>query len=605
MGSRTKSLNRFHYTILLMCCTFVIYNILISINATQKELHETGVNSRRGKIGDPAFSVLMDDVDHSKSLEGEQSLPVVNVSVRSKPPTEMAETTKDPSQQQQQQQQPEQEIVTKQDTNTTTTATEQDPEFKVITTIPDPSKQWQVLKTIQIPIEYEQLYRKDFYKTHHCGCKTCTETEFSSKNNENSYPCDKRVAFLMSTYKMQENDACVHAHSNGAHCSELCSLERCQNLAKNQTSNVTEENVSLKYVMDTYGDRMHDNNETFQRYEKVAIVSKVHWPNDLLLLKRMFCILKAAYNRYVNYDIVLFSTMPWNDDQVLELSKVVSPAKLTVAVDGPSLEEHLASMTDDEIDFLKSRCTQEESREIRKTLNLTWFHHCGEPGSPHIVNLAYSWQAEFRSYHIWKHAALVPYKWMMWMDSDSVMTQTWKKDPMKIMIENNLTVFFDNFPQGTGKHPKMGEKMMEVYNNTIKNIFLTENGQFNVKDKLSIRSPDEVHVPQIHGFHHITNLDVYRSDLHQSFLKNFVGEYKFSRMFDDQLAVTIVGAMEANGTRAWDMYRNGHKPMIRHNAHMDGKARYNIINMVAWWKKEVRHTWEEAKLLCDTCFLKS
>lgn len=134
---------------------------------------------------------------------------------------------------------------------------------------------------------------------------------------------------------------------------------------------------------------------------------------------------------------------------------------------------------------------------------------------------------------------------------------------------------------------------------------MTENGQFNVKDKLSIRSPDEVHVPQIHGFHHITNLDVYRSDLHQSFLKNFVGEYKFSRMFDDQLAVTIVGAMEANGTRAWDMYRNGHKPMIRHNAHMDGKARYNIINMVAWWKKEGRHTWEEAKLLCDTCFLKS
>jgi hypothetical protein len=76
-------------------------------------------------------------------------------------------------------------------------------------------------------------------------------------------------------------------------------------------------------------------------------------------------------------------------------------------------------------------------------------------------------------------------------------------------------------------------------------------------------------------------------------------------MFDDQLSVTIVGAMEANGTRAWDMYANGHKPMIRHNAHMDGKTRYKIINMVNWWKLEGRKTWEEAKLLCDTCFMKS
>ena len=541
--------------------------------------------------------IVLDDVRHSSNhVSDNQSKPVVNASMaRSERSTETR--TKDPSQQKKKAEKEigkEQQQRKKKKKNT---ATVKEPEFKVITTIPDPSKQWQVLKTIQIPVEYEHLYRKEADSSYHCGCKTCNYAEFTNKNNGNGYSCKDRVLFIMKRDRVGENEACMNAHSYNAYCSEVCTLDKCQNY----TTNVTEENVSLKYIMDTYGDRMHENQETFQRYEKVAIVSKVHWPNDLLLLKRMFCILKAAYNRYVNYDIVLFSTIPWDDAQVLELGKVVSPAKLTVAVDGPSLEEHLANMTEAEIDFLKERCIRNE--KTIKTENITWFHHCSEPESPHLVNLAYSWQAEFRSYHIWKHAALEPYKWMMWMDSDSVMTQTWKTDPMKIMIENNLTVFFDNFPQGTGKHPKMGQKMMEVYNNSIKGIFLNEKGQFNVK--YSSRLGDRVYIPQIHGFHHITNLDVYRSDLHYTFLKNFVGEYKFSRMFDDQLAVTIVGAMEANGTRAWDMYANGHKPMIRHNAHMDGKSRYKIINMVNWWRVEGRKTWEEAKLLCDTCFLKS
>lgn len=546
---------------------------------------------------DQQSNILLDDaVRHSSNHVSENPIePVVNASMgRSERFTETR--TKDPSQQK-----TEKELGNEQQRKKKkkSTATVKEPEFKVITTIPDPSKQWQVLKTIQIPVEYEQLYRKEAYSSYHCGCKTCNYAEFANKNNGNGYSCKERVLYIMKRNHVGENKACMDAHSYNAYCSELCTLDKCQNY----TTNVTEENVSLKYIMDTYGDRMHENQETFQRYEKVAIVSKVHWPNDLLLLKRMFCILKAAYNRYVNYDIVLFSTIPWDDAQVLELGKVVSPAKLTVAVDGPSLEEHLANMTDAEIDFLKKRCMIKE--ETGETVNITWMHHCSEPESSHVVNLAYSWQAEFRSYHIWKHAALEPYKWMMWMDSDSVMTQTWKTDPMKIMIENNLTVFFDNFPQGIGRHPKMGQKMMDVYNNSIKGIILNEKGQFNVKYVRSSSFGDRVHIPQVHGFHHITNLDVYRSDLHYTFLKNFVGEYKFSRMFDDQLSVTIVGAMEANGTRAWDMYANGHKPMIRHNAHMDGKTRYKIINMVNWWKLEGRKTWEEAKLLCDTCFMKS
>jgi len=51
-------------------------------------------------------------------------------------------------------------------------------------------------------------------------------------------------------------------------------------------------------------------------------------------------------------------------------------------------------------------------------------------------------------------------------------------------------------------------------------------------------------VSQIAGNHHITNLDVFRKDIHQQFLKNFTGDYRFNRDADDQLAVTIVPIME-------------------------------------------------------------
>lgn len=84
---------------------------------------------------------------------------------------------------------------------------------------------------------------------------------------------------------------------------------------------------------------LHD--PPFQRYENVVITTKVHWPNDLGQLKRMLCTLHAAYNRFVNYDVLVFTTMPWTDEQVDSLAKVISPARLTVSIDGPPLEEQL------------------------------------------------------------------------------------------------------------------------------------------------------------------------------------------------------------------------------------------------------------------------
>jgi len=162
---------------------------------------------------------------------------------------------------------------------------------------------------------------------------------------------------------------------------------------------------------------LHDNHKNnsipnFQKYEGVVIVTKVLRGEDAVKVSRMLCFLQHAYNDRTQYDIVVFTTMPWDEDKISKLQKVVAPAKLTVALEGPPLEEQVAAMTPEEKDFLYRRCN------VTQGLNITWFNYCTEKGSRNVSNLGYAWQAEFRSYHIWNHDALKGYKYMMWFDSE-------------------------------------------------------------------------------------------------------------------------------------------------------------------------------------------
>ena len=78
------------------------------------------------------------------------------------------------------------------------------------------------------------------------------------------------------------------------------------------------------------------------------------------------------------------------------------------------------------------------------------------------------------------------------------------------MIENNLTIMYDNFPHGNTRGPTIEEKLMRAYNRTIAGIHLTDDGYWKA------RHDSFTNVPHVHGFHHITSLDVYRSPVHQS-----------------------------------------------------------------------------------------
>jgi hypothetical protein len=327
----------------------------------------------------------------------------------------------------------------------------------------------------------------------------------------------------------------------------------------------------------------------FQRYPNVVITTKVHWSKNLKQLKRMLCTFNAAYNRFVNYDVLVFTTMPWSDEEVEELARVVAPAKLIVSIDAPPLEEQLASMTKEELDFLYERCN------VKDNENITWFHHCTEKDYINPANLAYAHQSEFRAYHIYNHPAMQDYKWMLWLDSDTLCSKTWESDPIQVMIENNLTVLYDNFPAGSTKGLDLKAKMTKAYGRSICGIWETDDGHWFTR---GCRPEHVSWVVQIHGFHHITNLDVYRSERHQKFLQLMVSDYRFSRKWDDQLGVTIPAAFEAP-ERAWDLRKHNMTWMIRHNGEYDGKDAYKIKSWSKWWHTE--SNWTSGKLLCDDC----
>lgn len=246
-------------------------------------------------------------------------------------------------------------------------------------------------------------------------------------------------------------------------------------------------------------------------------------------------------------------------------------------------------MSADEVNFLYKRCA------VQNGENITWFHHCTEPGFGIAANLGYSWQSEFRAYHIWKAEILAKYKYMMWLDGDAFCSKPWPQDPLKLMIENDLVLMADNFPQGSAPHPSMKDKMERVYNRSICSLHLSDEGRFRPKE---CKPDEQPRIGLVHGFMHVTNLEFYRSPANLRFLEILVSDHRFSRQFDDQLAVTAPAALVAPD-RAWDMRRNGLNLGIHHNGQLDGKEKNIAQGYTTFWEKEGKKKWNVGSEICD------
>jgi hypothetical protein len=67
----------------------------------------------------------------------------------------------------------------------------------------------------------------------------------------------------------------------------------------------------------------------FKRYNQVVVATKVLGPQDAGSLKQMLCLLTAAYNRHVNYDVLVFTTLEWTPLLVRQVKAVVPETKLS------------------------------------------------------------------------------------------------------------------------------------------------------------------------------------------------------------------------------------------------------------------------------------
>jgi hypothetical protein len=314
----------------------------------------------------------------------------------------------------------------------------------------------------------------------------------------------------------------------------------------------------------------------FERQERVVIATKIHGPNMSFILEQMLCLLTKAYNERMQYDVLIFTSETFSEEEIKVIQAVGAPAKVTLVKDNPGLPTMVNQLEPAarKAKFLK-RCNITTPEEIEA---LNFYTMCDEPGlGPQ--RLAYTWQCEFRSLHIWKHPALAPYRYMMWMDTDGFCTEVWKRDPVAYMIQNQLAIFFGNFPQGNQKGKEYQDRFQTAFNQSYCGGGLVDGHLVG-----SSKCGDNSAIKNIHGFFHITDLDFYRSDPVMHWARTLIGDEFLSRRFDDQLAVTAPAAILAP-ERSWDMYSHDFVLNVVHNNDIDGKKKRPAGGFKTYWKK--------------------
>jgi len=326
------------------------------------------------------------------------------------------------------------------------------------------------------------------------------------------------------------------------------------------------------------------NSTAFVRHDHVVIATKIHGVHQWPLLVQSMCLLHYAYNHKVLYDIVAFSTEPVPEEDIQSLQAMLSPAKFRLVVDNRGLHEEIAALTPTKLDAFLKMCN------VSEATNLTWFSNCDNN------RLAYNWQAEFRSIHLWQHPSMADYKTMVWLDTDGFATKVWEKDPVDYFIENDGVIMFDHFPQATSKY-WIQKRLYAAFNATICKLKLSKETGNLVTELGTGDRCQERGVPNIHGFFHITNMDFYRSPIVRDGLATILDDCFLCRFPDDQLAVTVPAAILASN-RSWEMRSKGFRFDVFHNFRIDGIDQAKPAGFKMYWKKIAQHTHPTAAGVC-------
>lgn len=329
--------------------------------------------------------------------------------------------------------------------------------------------------------------------------------------------------------------------------------------------------------------------QDFDPTAPVVIATKIQSGHTLGSLNQSLCLLTFAYNHRVNYDVVVFSATHISDEDLQPIRDTISPARLIFVVDNPGIQAMVDPLPPDRKRHLLDRCNVTDSSQ------LNWTTRCVEISSSGttVMPLAYNWQAEFRSLHIWTNPALASYRYMMWMDTDAFCTQTWKQDPIAVMRRNNLVVFFDHFPMGRANGEEWIPKINQAFGKNICEISM-RNGTLHA---FTGKCTWARNLRQIYGFFHITDLDFYRSEPVMNWQRIMIGNSTFSRKYDDQIAVTLPAAILA-GNRSWHMSYFGVKLRVVHNFQMDGDKHEKVGSFKNFWSHKAKHTFPEAYGSC-------
>jgi len=324
----------------------------------------------------------------------------------------------------------------------------------------------------------------------------------------------------------------------------------------------------------------------FERQDDVVIVTKIHGRQSLITLEQSLCLLHFAYNRRMNYDVVVFYTDDLDDRDMAAVRRLVSPARASFVRDSPPLQEALRALPPERLENLMSRC-REKNATIR-VQDVDWWTYC--PG-----RINYNWQVEFRAWHIWRQPVLARYKYMLWVNSDVFPTREWTRDPVAYAINNDLVVFAGAYGGGKFGGKEMQGRVHRSFNTTIcsgkdsreRGHVVAETGDDCFNRKLAV----------VNGYLHLTNLDFFRSDVVENWARNWIGDCYLCREHDDQAAVTVPALVLAP-EKTWTMDTHNFSLGVFHNNGLDGKKAGGFIKLWNHGHNNMTVTLDEARGVC-------